>query len=211
MPRTARSTHFAAYCCAQQQALRRALNVTDPASLSTALTAPEFVGTIFVPSDAGARVCAASVVAAMMYGLVAHALAARAAWDAFLRAAKLTTPQLFVDAPLVAKLARHHVVPHVALRALDFTPGQALATLSQEARGAPRIMLEHRRSRALTATHRASVRQTLRVMPTQGVYVVVSARSSAAITVADIESPPSSIIHIVDEVLIPSSVRVQLR
>ena len=70
----------------------------------------------------------------------------------------------------------------VALRRIDFTPGEALATLLQE---------------------------TLRVSVEAGVYVVTAARSTAAITVADIEAQ-RCIMHIVDTVLVPSSIRVDV-
>jgi uncharacterized surface protein with fasciclin (FAS1) repeats len=64
---------------------------------------------------------------------------------------------------------------------------------------------------ALAGSHqRTRHAQTLRVQVTGDVYVVVSARSSAAITVPDIESQ-RSVMHIVDAVLIPSSVDVDMR
>jgi hypothetical protein len=50
--------------------------------------------------------------------------------------------------------------------------------------------------------------QTLVVRHTAGVYVVVSARSSALITVPDIEAK-RSVMHVIDGVLIPRSVNVQ--
>ena len=114
-----------------------------------------------------------------------HAHARRAhssAWAAFLRTAKLSREALFGDSTLVNALARNHVVPHVALRLIDFTPGEALATLRQE---------------------------SLRVGLTAGVYVITAARSTAAITVADIASQ-RCIMHIVDTMLVPSSIRVDV-
>ena len=51
--------------------------------------------------------------------------------------------------------------------------------------------------------------QTLRVRPTAGKYIVVAARSSAVITVADLVAG-ASILHVIDSVLIPSGVAVEL-
>jgi hypothetical protein len=168
-----------------------------------------------------------------------------AAWATFLRAARLTKQALLDNASLVDKLARQHVVPHVrarqlrsaavcrvfaavahahapsrqvALRTIDFTPGEVLTTLSQEARScAIFALLVHgstQRQRAMMRRTRVApdVRctcaQTLVVRPTAGVYVVVSARSSALITVPDIEAK-RSVMHVIDGVLIPRSVNPQ--
>ncbi len=62
--------------------------------------------------------------------------------------------------------------------------------------------------RARVALVRACA-QTLRVLPTAGVYVVASARSSAAIIVPDLPAQ-RCVLHIVDAVLIPSTVNVRV-
>ena len=51
--------------------------------------------------------------------------------------------------------------------------------------------------------------QTLYVRPTAGVYIVVAAHSSAVITVPDVASG-RSVLHVIDSVLIPSTVDVEL-
>ena len=47
------------------------------------------------------------------------------------------------------------------------------------------------------------------VRPTAGVYIVVAAHSSAVITVPDVASG-RSVLHVIDSVLIPSAVNVEL-
>ncbi len=102
------------------------------------------------------------------------------AWTDFLAAAALSLEELVANGLLCEKLARNAIVPHVALRTLDFESGGKLATLAQEA---------------------------LTLRPTADVFVVVSARTTATIVVPDLVSN-ESILHIVDSVLVPDSVRV---
>ncbi len=71
-------------------------------------------------------------------------------------------------------------VTQVALRTLFFESGEKLATLAQEA---------------------------LTLRPTADVYVVVSARATATIAMPDLIAN-DAIIHVVDTVLVPDSVRV---
>ena len=72
------------------------------------------------------------------------------------------------------------IVPHVALRTMDFEPGQKLATLQEE---------------------------TLTIRPTSDVYVVVGGRSSAAISVPDLQAD-LSIVNIIDTVIVPNAVNL---
>ena len=51
--------------------------------------------------------------------------------------------------------------------------------------------------------------QTLRVRPTVGKYIVVAARSSAVITVPDLVAGVS-VLHVIDSMLIPDGVAVEL-
>jgi uncharacterized surface protein with fasciclin (FAS1) repeats len=109
-------------------------------------------------------------------------LPTEAAWATFLRAARLSRAALLANAPLATKLARNLFVPHVALRTLDLESGAKLATLAQEA---------------------------LTFRPTADVFVVVSARASATILMPDLIAN-AAIIHVIDGVLVPDSVRVDL-
>lgn len=70
----------------------------------------------------------------------------------------------------------------MALRTLDFGDGNKLATLNQEA---------------------------LTIRPEADKFVVVAARSTAQIVVPDLISD-EAIIHVVDTVLVPDSVRIDL-
>ena len=51
--------------------------------------------------------------------------------------------------------------------------------------------------------------QTLYVRPTAGVYIVVAAHSSAVITVPD-NAAGRSVLHVIDSVLLPRAVEVEL-
>ncbi len=68
-----------------------------------------FVGTVFVPNDAGALLHPR----ANPRNPARAAADTAAAWATFLRAARLTQRELLANAPLLDKLARQHVVPHV--------------------------------------------------------------------------------------------------
>ncbi len=105
-----------------------------------------------------------------------------AAWAAFLAAAKLRRGDLLANGPLATKLARNMVVPHVALRTLAFEDGAKLSTLNQEA-------------------------LTLRF--TAELFVVVSARATATVIVPDLAAG-AAVMHVVDTVLVPDSVRVSV-
>lgn len=105
-----------------------------------------------------------------------------AAWDAWFKAASLTPALVLANTPLATKLARNLIVPGVALRLLDLNSGDKLATLGQET-------------------------LTLRSEHSDTVWMVVSARATASISVPDLIAD-DSIIHVVDAVLTPESVRV---
>ena len=122
----------------------------------------------------------------------------------FLAGVGLTRQQLLDNGPMVQKLARSMIVPHVALRTMvspprvhtraygsqlsaspahspqDFEPGQKLATLQEE---------------------------TLTIRPTSDVYVVVGGRSSAAVSVPDLQAD-LSIVNIIDTVIVPNAVNL---
>lgn len=106
----------------------------------------EYIGTCFFPTDA--------------------------AWTKFLAAAGLTKAQLLDNGPLVQKLARAMVVPHVALRTIDFEAGAKLVTLNQDA---------------------------LTMRPTSDVFVVVAGRSSAIVVIPDLVAN-DAIVQIIDTV-----------
>lgn len=105
-----------------------------------------------------------------------------AAWETFLQAADLTPAQLLANTPLVTKLARNHIVPGVALRLLDMESGDKLATLGQSA-------------------------LTVRPAASESKWWVVSGRATAMILVPDLVAN-NAIIHVIDHVLTPDSVRV---
>ena len=112
----------------------------------------------------------------------------------------------------------------VALRRLDFESDEALTTLSQEVRRCAALdtrdgvecthvvaqtcaSIESLVSRFELRSRPRS--QTLYVRPTAGVYIVLAAHSSAVITVPDIAAG-RAVLHVIDSVLIPSSVAVEL-
>ena len=111
----------------------------------------------------------------------------------------------------------------VALRRLDFDPDEALTTLSQEvryvryasARRAPawffRMVAGLRQAAGEAKLELTSqpFSQTLYVRPTAGVYIVVAAHSSAVVTIPDIAAG-RSVLHVIDSVLLPRAVEVEL-
>ena len=105
-----------------------------------------------------------------------------AAWTAFLAAADLTPAELLANTPLATKLARNHLVPGVALRLLDMDSGDKLATLGQ-----------------------GSI--TVRPIADASKWWVVSGRATAVIALPDLVAD-RAIIHVIDAVLTPDSVRV---
>ena len=105
-----------------------------------------------------------------------------AAWETWLKAADLSAAELLANAPLVSKLARNHIVPGVALRLLDMNSGDKLATLGQGA-------------------------LTVRPVAEETKWWVVSGRSTAMILLPDLVAD-HAIIHVIDTVLTPDSVRV---
>lgn len=106
-----------------------------------------------------------------------------AAWETFLKAADLTPAELLANTPLATKLARNHVVPGVALRLLDLDNGDKLATLGQSV-------------------------LTVRPVHDATAWWVVAGRATAMISVPDLIAN-KAIIHVIDAVLTPDSVRVE--
>jgi uncharacterized surface protein with fasciclin (FAS1) repeats len=106
-----------------------------------------------------------------------------AAWEAFLKAADLTPAELLANKPLATKLARNHVVPGVALRLLDLDNGDKLATMGQSV-------------------------LTVRPVRDASQWWVVAGRATAMISVPDLIAN-KAIIHVIDAVLTPDSVRVE--
>ena len=105
-----------------------------------------------------------------------------AAWETFLKAADLSPAELLANTPLVSKLARNHIVPGVALRLLDMDSGDKLATMGQSA-------------------------LTVRPVADASKWWVVAGRATAMIEVPDLIAN-KAIIHVIDAVLTPDSVRV---
>ena len=111
-------------------------------------------------------------------------------------------------APLSADAARAR---QMALRTFDFTPGEALTTLTQEARLSAASVFSTPAGPMHSCSALTRAAQMLYVRPTAGRYVVASARSSAAITVPDVDTEPQKcILHVIDGVLLPSSIDVAL-
>ena len=104
------------------------------------------------------------------------------AWETWLKAADLSPAELLANEPLVRKLARNHIVPGVALRLMDMDSGDKLATLGQSA-------------------------LTVRPVADASKWWVVAGRATAVIAVPDLIAD-RAIIHVIDAVLTPDSVRV---